>query len=76
MSGKSTGVPRGDATKKTKIIDGKRYTLYGWCTKSDYRESKDPTKSMYRSIQSLRTGYAVRFNLRGDIYAIWIRSKK
>ena len=57
---------RGAAGKGTKMIDGKKYTLWGWLTSKDKRDG--------RAVTGLRkTHKSVRVLGNDAPFAVWVR---
>jgi len=65
----------GSTGKGAKTIDGKRYTLWGWLTSLDKQKSGDVHFAIGQQFATLRRTHFVRLEKRGNIYAVWMRSK-
>jgi len=65
----------GATGKGTQTIDGKKYTLWGWLTRLDKQKSSDVHFAIGQQFSTLRKKNFVRLEKRGNIYAVWTRSK-
>ena len=66
------GTYRGSAGKGIKIIDGKRYKLWGWLTTSDKRKYQAGND---QQLNKLKRANFIRVLGANAPYAVWIRKK-